>query len=194
MILDGNVAAGVSRWCRGACTSTTGSRRRLHYRQQTTFSPARQRCVSMDDHEFLQQFEACSLPKEAWTHRAHLKVAYLYLTQHPFEQAADKVRSGIKAYNAAIKVVEGPMTGYNETTTMAFLHLVGAIIAAYGEYYPTATADEFCDRHPQLLSKHILRFFYSPQQRMHPDAKTSFVEPDLTPLPKIGTLGPWQQN
>ena len=148
----------------------------------------------MNDAEFLLQFEACSLAKAKWTHRAHLKVAYLYLMQYPFQRAADKVRTGIKAYNAAIKVVEGPMTGYNETTTMAFLHLVGAIIAAYREYYPTAAADEFCDRHPQLLSKHILRFFYSPEQRMHPDAKTNFVEPDLTPLPTIGTFGPWPQK
>ena len=35
------------------------------------------------------------------------------------------------------------------------------------------------------MTRHALRLFYSPQQRMHPRAKTEFVEPDLTPLPRI---------
>jgi hypothetical protein len=39
--------------------------------------------------------------------------------------------------------------------------------------------------HPQLMTKHALRLFYSPQRRMHPDAKGRFIEPDLTPLPRL---------
>jgi hypothetical protein len=39
--------------------------------------------------------------------------------------------------------------------------------------------------HPQLMSNYVLRFFYSPQRIMLPIAKTTFVEPDLAPLPKL---------
>jgi hypothetical protein len=139
----------------------------------------------MDDAEFLRRFEACAISRADWTHRAHVKMAYLYLCEHPFPQALDLVRRGIQRLNAANNVAEGPDSGYNETTTHAFLHLVAATLAAYGEAFPTATADEFCDAHPQLLTKHVLRFFYSPERRADPRAKTQFVEPDLAPLPQI---------
>ena len=138
----------------------------------------------MNDAEFLSRFEDGSLPFDQWNHRAHVKVAFLYLSAHPFPQALDKMRRGIKAYNAVHKVPEGPTSGYNETTTVAFLHLVAAVMSAYSELFATPDADSFCDTHPQLLSKHILRLFYSPQRRSHPDAKTRFIEPDLTPLPR----------
>ena len=137
-----------------------------------------------NDDQFLDAFESQSLPFDQWTHRAHVKVAYLYLRSHPFPEALTRMRRGIKAYNAANNVPESPTSGYNETTTHAFLHLIAATIAAYGGVFPTETADAFCDAHPQLMTRHVLRLFYSPQQRMHPLAKTQFVEPDLAPLPK----------
>ncbi len=137
------------------------------------------------DAELLQQFEDCTLPFAEWTHRAHVKVAFLYLRELSFEAALEKMRSGIKAYNQAHRVPEGLMRGYHETTTRAMLQLIHATMAAYGKTFPTPDADTFCDTHPHLLNKHVLRLFYSPERRMHPDAKTQFVEPDLAPLPNI---------
>jgi hypothetical protein len=137
------------------------------------------------DQQFLRSFEARTLPFEQWTHRAHVKVAFLYLRSLPFNEAIERVRAGIKAYNARNNVPEGPTSGYNETTTVAFLHLVAAVMSAYGPVMPTPDADAFCDTHPQLLSRHALRFFYSPQRRMDPRAKLEFLEPDLAPLPRI---------
>jgi hypothetical protein len=137
------------------------------------------------DDEFLSAFEARTLPFTQWTHRAHVKVAFCYLRRLPLAAALDKVRAGIRAYNAANAVPESPTSGYNETTTVAFVHLVAATMAAYGDVMPTPTADAFCDTHPQLLTRNALRLFYSPQRRMDPRAKTEFVEPDLAPLPRI---------
>jgi len=141
--------------------------------------------ITDEDAEFLKAWETCALPFAQWTHRAHVKVAYLCLQQLPFEQALNRMRAGIQSYNAANKVVESATSGYNETTTRAFLHLVAAVMRAYGETFPTPTADSFCDAHPQLMTRHVLRLFYSPARRMHPLAKTQFIEPDLAPLPKL---------
>src|SRR5207248_5661053 len=127
--------------------------------------------AAMDDAELLRQFESLELPFAQWTHRAHVKVAYLYLCAHPFEEALRRMRKGVKAYNAANQVPESPTSGYNETTTQAFLHLIAAVRAAYADTFAVATADEFCDVHPQLMTKHALRLFYSPTRRMHPEAK-----------------------
>jgi hypothetical protein len=137
----------------------------------------------MTDDAFLAAFEDLTLPFDLWTHRAHVTVAYLYLQRHPFEVALSKMRSGVKAFNARHHVPEGATSGYNETTTHAFLHLIAATMQAYAATHPTTDADSFCDMHPQLMTKHALRLFYSPQRRMHPLAKTQFVEPDLAPLP-----------
>ena len=140
----------------------------------------------MDDRELLAQFESLTLPFAQWTHRAHVKVAYLYLReQGNFEAALAKLRRGIQAYNAANNVPDTPTSGYNETTTHAFLRLIDATMRAYGDVIPTPTADVFCDAHPQLQHRHALRLFYSPERRMHPEAKTRFVEPDLAPLPVV---------
>ena len=139
----------------------------------------------MDDSEFLKRFEDLSLPFAQWTHQAHVKVGFLYLQAHPFQQALAKLRKGIKAYNAANKVPESATSGYNETTTHAFLHLIAATMAAYGDAMPTPTADAFCDTHLQLMTRNALRFFYSPARRMDPRAKTEFVPPDLAPLPSF---------
>jgi hypothetical protein len=131
------------------------------------------------DDVFLQQFESRTLPFAQWTHRAHLKIAYLYLTRMDFDDAAQKVCNGIRAYNAANNVPESLTRGYHQTTTMAWLHIIAAMLAEYG---PAATADEFIDAQPQLTQK-ILRLFYSRERFASPEAKTSFVAPDLAPLP-----------
>jgi hypothetical protein len=139
----------------------------------------------MDDERFLAEFESCRLPFAQWTHRAHVKVAFLYLREHLFDGALDRMRARIQAYNAAHQVPESATSGYNETTTHAFLQLIAATIQAYGGVMPTETSDQFCDTHPQLMTRHALRLFYSPERRMHPEAKQRFVEPDLAPLPQI---------
>ncbi len=139
----------------------------------------------MNDAELLRQFENRKLAFEHWTHRAHVKVAFRYLSAHPFDDALTLMREGVKAYNAAHNVPDGPTEGYNETTTHAFMQLIHATMGAYSNVFPTHDAEAFCETHPQLMTKHILRLFYSPQRRMHPDAKTRLVEPDLAPLPVV---------
>jgi hypothetical protein len=139
----------------------------------------------MTDDEHLRAFEDLTLPFEQWTHRAHVKVAYVYLSGHSFDEALARMRSGVKAYNARHGVPESETSGYNETTTRAFLHLIAATMRAYARTHPAAGADAFCDIHPQLMTRHALRLFYSPQRRMDPRAKTEFLEPDLAPLPRI---------
>jgi len=135
-----------------------------------------------DDDEFIQQFESCTFPFEQWHHRAHVKLAYLYAVRFGRDVAAQKLRDGIRAYNAANKVQDTPASGYHETMTMAWLQIIWVTIQEYGE---RATANEFFDFHPQLGQKKILRLFYSPELFMSARAKHEFVEPDLTMLPRL---------
>lgn len=145
----------------------------------------------MTDDEFLRRFETCQLSREEWTHRAHVKTGFLYLRRFPFDEALRRVRVGIRALNKALGTEETPTRGYNETTTHAFLHLIAVTMHTCREAIPVATADHFCDCHPQLMTRHVLRLFYTPRQMLHPASKDRFVEPDLTPLPRLETKGPF---
>lgn len=139
----------------------------------------------MNDSDLIRQFEDCSFPFEQWHHKAHVRVAFLYLRDHSLEDAVARMRDGIQAYNTAHDVPKGPGQGYDETTTCALMQLIHVTMDAYGEMLPVASSQEFCDSHPQLMTKHVLRLFYSPQRRLDPDAKTTFLSPDLAPLPSV---------
>ena len=134
----------------------------------------------MDDGTFLRQFEDCTWPAVEWRHRQHLKVAYLYLRRSPLPEAMERIREGIKRFNAAHQVPETIDRGYHETMTHAWMRLVYFTLQEYG---PCETADEFCDQHPELSQMKVLRFFYSRQLLMSARAKAEYVEPDITPLP-----------
>ena len=143
----------------------------------------------MSDEEILRNFEDCTYPLVEWNQRAHVRVAFIYLSRFPYEAALTRMRNGIKKYNAAHQVPENQTSGYNETTTCALFHIIAATMQAYAKTHPVSTSDEFCDMHPQLMNKHVLRLFYTPGRRMEPGAKTEFLEPDLAPLPRrIGAL------
>ena len=138
----------------------------------------------MIDAEFLAAFENCSLPFEQWTHRAHIRVAYFYASESDLASAIDRMRAGIKAYNKATDTPEAIDRGYHETITVAFMQLIYTANLTTG---PHRSSNEFCEAHPELLSKSALKKFYSSERITTWGAKREFVEPDLCPLPDATT-------
>jgi hypothetical protein len=136
---------------------------------------------SVSDDEHLRRFEDQSLPLGLWNHRAHLKVAYLYLRRFSFDEALQRLRDGIKAYNAAHKIADSLTSGYHETMTQAWLQLVHTTLCQFG---PADSADAFFDAQTQLSQTRTLLLFYSRDRVRSPEAKSSFITPDLAPLPR----------
>lgn len=141
----------------------------------------------MDDDTLLEQFESTSFPIEDWHHRVHVKVAYLYLRRHNFEEALEKLRSGIRAYNAAKGIKDSPAGGYHETMTRFWLELIRFTVSTRG---PAATADDFADQNPQLLEQKVVRFFYSRDRFVSETARHTYLNPDLTDLPAAPITNP----
>jgi transketolase len=135
----------------------------------------------VEDVEFLAQFESATWPVANWHHRQHIKVAYLYLRRYPLEKAQARIRERIKAYNAAKKVPESLTGGYHDTMTQAWMHLVYFTLCEYGA---AETADAFFEQNPQLRGKKALRFFYTKERFVTPEAKANFVPPDIVPFPQ----------
>jgi hypothetical protein len=130
----------------------------------------------------LATFESAAIPLADFNHRAHLTVAYLYLRAHPLEEATRRMKAGIRNFNAAHKVESTPTSGYHETLTVAWMRVLASVIAAYG---PEKDAAAFFEAHPHLLSKVLLRLYYTRERIMSAEARAGWVEPDLSPLPTI---------
>jgi len=129
----------------------------------------------------LETFEACTIPREEYTHRAHLMVAYLYLRAHPLQQATDKMRTGIHRFNAAKGIENTPSGGYHETLTVAWMRVVHSAMTSYGD---EGGPDAFLEQHPHLQCRTLLRVFYSKDRIMSAEARAGWVEPDLVRLPE----------
>src|SRR5262245_44915252 len=119
------------------------------------------------DDEFLRRFEAQSIPRTEWNHRAHLRIAYAYLSRHPLDEAIARMRRGIQALNAVNGVEEGPDRGYHETLTQMWMRILHGLRTAVG---PESSFDAFVERHPYVLQKLLARLFYSRQRMLPPDA------------------------
>jgi hypothetical protein len=132
----------------------------------------------MNDNEFLAAFERCTL--DEFRHRDHVKIAYLYLRQHPLNESISRVCNGLKALAAAWGApVNDLERGYHETMTQAWVRLVSATISRHGI---AQSADAFCEQQPWLMQKSLLERHYSRERLFTWKAKQEFVEPDLAPL------------
>src|SRR5258707_10140314 len=76
-----------------------------------------------------RNFESGTLPRERWTHHAHLAVGLWYLSHFPEEDAMKLIREGIKRYNLAVGIANTRTSGYHETITLAWARLVKHLLS-----------------------------------------------------------------
>lgn len=77
---------------------------------------------SEEEFEFvIENFNNKTLPKQKWTHNAHLIVALWHNSNFAFEEALGLVRSKIKEYNSAIGTPNTENSGYHETLTIFWM-------------------------------------------------------------------------
>jgi hypothetical protein len=133
----------------------------------------------MTDDAFLDAFERCELSREAWTHAAHVRMAWLYLRRKPLAQVVPTVRERIGRLNRALGT---PPDAYHETITVAYLRVIDARMAREPG---VDTFAEFSARNPDLLDRPLaaLLVHYRKETLLGLEARAGFVEPDLAPLP-----------
>ncbi|MBI5512991.1 MAG: hypothetical protein HY909_04440 [Deltaproteobacteria bacterium] len=135
----------------------------------------------MDDAGLYEAFLARAIPKDDWTHRAHVRVAWCALRAHGTTEAALPVlRGAIRRLNEAQGGQNTATAGYHETITVAMLRLVEATLRAHG---PAAGSEAFCDAHPHLLRSSVLWLYYTRGRLLSERARARYVAPDVGPLP-----------
>lgn len=103
-----------------------------------------------------------------WCHRLHVRVAYLYVRHHGFDEALRRFRAGIRAYSRAHEVPDDITSGYHETLTVAWFYLISARAKGVSS---TLDSNAFCNLHPELLERALLRKFYSSEKIVTQQAK-----------------------
>lgn len=129
----------------------------------------------MPDGEFLATFERGAFAGDAFPHRAHLRMAWLYVTELGPELAIERAAVGIR--NLALH--NGRVALYHDTLTRAWVYVVAAAI----EDADSATFTAFLEHNPQLLDKNLLLKHYSSDLLASPRARAHWVAPDLRSIP-----------
>jgi hypothetical protein len=121
-----------------------------------------------------------SLPKDQWTHAAHL-VATLHLVRTRDAGLERDLPGIIRAYNVAVGGVNDDHNGYHETITQAYLAAVRAFAAALPDGTPDGGAAARLLATP-LGDKQWPLGLWSRERLFSVAARRGWVEPDLAPL------------
>ena len=125
---------------------------------------------------------ARTLPREEWTHEAHLAATTYLLLKRPDIDLDAELPGIIRSYNESVGGVNSDTEGYHETITRVFLHGVRLFLAEAG---PTAPLHELVNElllSPMGRRDWPLRF-YSPARLFSVEARRDFVPPDIAALP-----------
>ena len=127
---------------------------------------------------------ACTLPREHWTHEAHLAACTWLVRDRPDIAIERELPAIISAYNEAVGGVNDDTQGYHETITQVYIAGVKAHLAEVGMALPLHAAVNAL-----LLSSRGRRDlplqFYSKERLFSMQARRGFLEPDLASLDLI---------
>jgi hypothetical protein len=132
-----------------------------------------------DDVALWEGFVGARLPPAEWTHRAHLRMAWMFLRQHPLDAAHLLFRVDIIKLNASHGLTETVTRGYHETLTRVWLALVAA---AMRRTPAIADSRQFLAACSAELGKEAPMRHYSRDRLLSIEARARFIEPDLLPL------------
>ena len=84
----------------------------------------------------VREFIARTLPKSAWTHNAHLRVGLWHALRYRDAAALELLRERISAYNEATGVPNTAQSGYHETITRFYLHVIYVFVRSVDQNAP----------------------------------------------------------
>jgi len=129
------------------------------------------------DLEFRRAFEACETTPAAFDHAAHVRLAYVYLCSDPVDESVRRMKASLLAFLAHLGVGDAK---YHETLTRAWIMAVDHFMT---QSSPCLSASAFMAANPALLDTRIMLTHYSATTLFSPEARQSFVPPDIQPIP-----------
>lgn len=128
----------------------------------------------------IERFEAQKIPKEEWTHPAHLVAAIWYNTTYDEVKALELLRINITAHNASVGTPNSDSDGYHETITRFWVW----VAAKFLQQSNFQSIEEACNgfiKSEFSASSYPLKY-YSKELLYSVEARHRWVEPDLLAL------------
>lgn len=123
---------------------------------------------------------AHTLPREEWTHEAHLAACTWIVRNRPDIAPERDVPGIISTYNVAVGGVNDETQGYHETITQVYISAVRVHLAEIGDASLVEAVNALL-LSPRGARDYPLRH-YSRERLFSVPARLGFVEPDLMPL------------
>ena len=128
----------------------------------------------------IRAFEDASFPLADWHQREHVTMAAWYLLRHPFDEAMQRVRSGIRSYNDRQGITTTKERGYHDTLTIFFVRKIAVFLRAADPARPEE--ERIADATRAFPDHRLISEYYSRDRLMSWEARLGWVEPDLKPL------------
>jgi len=136
--------------------------------------------LSVEDQDFRRVFETCKFPPAEFNHRAHIRQAYVYLSEHDTDSAHQLMRSALLSF---LEYHGVDVSKYHETVTRAWI----IAVRHFMENTPSCdSSDSFIESNPRMLDSKIMMTHYSAEVLFSDEARAKFVEPNLEPIPRYG--------
>jgi hypothetical protein len=139
--------------------------------------------------DFVARFVSATLPREEWTHAAHLAVGAWHVHRYGADEALTRLRAGIRRLNESHGTPNSATSGYHETVTRAYVRLLAQFLAACPGSLPLTARVERLLAGP-LADRNVLSHFYSRDTLMSERARAGWVEPDVAPIELATALRP----
>ncbi len=123
----------------------------------------------------VESFETGTISEKDWRHAEHLIVALVYLSNHNFEIATNKMREGIFNLLKSFGVDLTKEMPYHETLTIFWMKTVDDFKRSKNDDSVVKTGNELINR----FDKDFPLNFYSRELLFSDEARAKFVEPDL---------------
>jgi hypothetical protein len=136
--------------------------------------------LKTDLKSIVEGFENTNLPKEKWTHEAHLAVATWYVKKYNFHDAIIRMRMGILSLNDFHGTANNNISGYHETLTVFWAKVIYFHQDFSEKYFAEELLDELLKS--SLSSRNLPFYFYERDLILSTSHRAYFHEPRLKKL------------
>jgi len=126
--------------------------------------------------QFLQQLENNSLDPCHFNHLGHIRLAWIYLTNHQYPVAVSNICRAIQAYAESL----GARDKFNMTITVAIMQIMSKRLNDVSD----KSWQDFCAKNPDIMEDalSLLLSHYSREKLFSNTAKLVILRPDIKPI------------
>ena len=131
----------------------------------------------MNDDQFIEGFEACTLPAAEFHHEQHVRVVWLYLRRHSLLETLVRFSDGLRRFATA----NGKPNLYHETISWAYVFLIHRRMQ---HQIQEQSWPQFLEANGDLLNwrDNVLKAYYRDETLNSETARRTFVFPDRVSL------------